>query len=93
MSSALEIQTAIMAAATQTFQGRDEETDWVLAAWREVLDSLARDPQELIGRLDWVTKKWLLDAFAESEGSRLGAARGLRVAAKPRPRIPQHRPG
>ena len=67
-SSALEIQTAIMAAAARTFQGRDEETDWVLAAWRDVLDSLARDPQELIGRLDWVTKKWLLDAFAESEG-------------------------
>ena len=67
-SSALEIQTAIMTAATRVFQGRDEETDWVLAAWRDVLDSLARDPQELIGRLDWVTKKWLLNAFAESEG-------------------------
>ncbi|MDE2733718.1 MAG: proteasome accessory factor PafA2 family protein [Gemmatimonadota bacterium] len=67
-SSALEIQTVIMAAATRVFQGRDEETDWVLAAWRDVLDSLSRDSQELIGRLDWVTKKWLLDAFAESEG-------------------------
>ena len=67
-SSALEIQTAIMAAAARIFQGRDAETDWVLAAWRDVLESLARDPQELIGRLDWVTKKWLLDAFAESEG-------------------------
>ena len=66
--SALEIQTVIMAAATRLFQGRDEETDWVLAAWRDVLDALARDPQELIGRLDWVTKKWLLDAFAEAEG-------------------------
>ena len=66
-SSALEIQTVIMAAA-RIFQGRDAETDWVLAAWRDVLESLARDPQELIGRLDWVTKKWLLDAFAESEG-------------------------
>ena len=68
VSSALEIQTAIRAAAARIFQGRDEETDWVLAAWRDVLDSLARDPQELIGRVDWATKKWLLDAFAESEG-------------------------
>ena len=67
-SSALEIQTAMMTAATRIFQGRDEETDWVLAAWRDVLDALARDPQELVGRLDWATKKWLLDAFAESEG-------------------------
>ena len=38
-SSALEIQTAIMAAA-RIFQGRDAETDWVLAAWRDVLESL-----------------------------------------------------
>ena len=58
----------MMTAATRIFQGRDEETDWVLAAWRDVLDALAREPQELIGRLDWATKKWLLDAFAESEG-------------------------
>lgn len=66
--SALEIQTAIMAAATRLFQGRDPETDWVLAAWRDVLDALASDPRALVGRVDWVTKKWLLDAFAAAEG-------------------------
>ena len=67
-SSALEIQTDIMAAAERHFKGRDEETDWVLTEWRNTLETLGRDPQELIGRLDWVTKKWLLDAFADSEG-------------------------
>jgi proteasome accessory factor A len=67
-SSALEIQTAILAAAERLYRGRDEETDWVLAEWRGTLEALGRDPQELVGRLDWVTKKWLLDAFAASEG-------------------------
>ena len=67
-SSALEIQTDIMMAAQRLFKGRDKETDWILDEWRGTLEALARDPQELIGRLDWVTKKWLLDAFAESEG-------------------------
>lgn len=66
--SALDIQQAIMGAATRLFQGRDAETDWVLAAWRDVLDALARDPGALVGRVDWVTKKWLLDAFAAAEG-------------------------
>ena len=67
-SSAVEIQAALLAAAQRVFQGRDPETDWILAAWRDVLDGLAQDPQTLVGRVDWVTKKWLLDAFAESEG-------------------------
>jgi proteasome accessory factor A len=67
-SSALEIQMRIMEAARAHFKGRDEETDWVLAAWRCTLEALGRDPQELVGRLDWVTKKWLLDAFCQAEG-------------------------
>ena len=29
---------------------------------------LGRNPMALVGTCDWVTKKWLLDAFAESEG-------------------------
>ena len=67
-TTALEIQASILAAAKRLYKGRDEETDWVLAEWRGTLEALGRDPQELIGRLDWVTKKWLLDAFAAAEG-------------------------
>ena len=67
-SSALELQVLIMERAEALFKGRDEETDWILEAWSSTLESLGRDPQELVGRLDWVTKKWLLDAFVESEG-------------------------
>ena len=35
------------------------------SAWQRALDALGRDEQELLGLCDWVTKKWLLDAFAE----------------------------
>ena len=66
-SSALEIQRAYLERARSAAAGRDRETDWVLAEWNRVLESLGRDPLELVGRCDWVTKKWLLDSFAGSE--------------------------
>lgn len=67
-SSALEIQASYLDAAKALVAGRDEETDWVLAEWQRALDALGRDPQELLGLCDWVTKKWLLDSFAKAEG-------------------------
>jgi Pup amidohydrolase len=33
----------------------------VLQRWQDALDALENDPQELVGTLDWVTKKFLLD--------------------------------
>ena len=66
--TALEVQWAYLERARGEVAGRDPDTDWVLAEWKRVLDSLGRDPQELVGYCDWVTKKWLLDAFADSEG-------------------------
>lgn len=33
--------------------------------WRDVLDTLERNPDDLIGRLDWVTKRWLLRTAGE----------------------------
>jgi Pup amidohydrolase len=33
----------------------------VLHRWRDALDHLENDPQELVGTLDWVTKRFLLD--------------------------------
>jgi proteasome accessory factor PafA2 len=64
---ALEIQRAYLEKAKGFAAGRDQETDWVLAEWAEVLEKLGRDPLELVGRCDWITKKWLLDAFADAE--------------------------
>ncbi len=66
-SSALEIQQMYLDKAASFAAGRDEEVDWVLAEWAAVLEKLGRDPGELVGQCDWVTKKWLLDAFAENE--------------------------
>ena len=48
------------------------ETDWVLTEWEDTLNALEGDPMSLTDRLDWVAKKWLLETFAEEEGSRLG---------------------
>jgi len=66
-TSALEIQCCLLEAARKSAAGRDAETDWVLEEWRTVLEQLEGDPQDLVGRVDWATKKWLLDAFAEAE--------------------------
>ncbi len=66
--SAVDVQSAYLERAQSQAAGRDAETDWVLDEWQAALQALAADPMELVGRCDWVTKKWLLDAFAESEG-------------------------
>ena len=67
-TNAIEIQRAYFDRASGLAAGRDGETDRVLAEWSSSLDSLERDPTELIGRCDWVTKKWMLDSFAAAEG-------------------------
>jgi len=65
---AVEVQRSYLEACEAELSGRDPETDWVLAAWGRVLECLERDPMELVGRCDWVTKKWLLDQFCEEQG-------------------------
>ena len=64
---AIEIQDAFLALARREFAGRDRETDWVLSAWEDVIEKLRRDPMDLVGVCDWVTKKWLIDSFCEAE--------------------------
>ena len=66
--SAIEIQKFYFEAARSEYAGRDNETDWLLSEWSRALDSLAGDHQSLIGFCDWITKKWLLDEFADTEG-------------------------
>ena len=67
-ADALVVQMAYLERARAMAAGRDAQTDWVLREWASVLDDLGSDPGALVGRCDWVTKKWLLDAFAEAEG-------------------------
>lgn len=63
---AVDVQRAYLEQA-HVYAGRDEETDWVLATWEDLLGRLEADPMSLVGVCDWVTKKWLLDDFTTSE--------------------------
>ncbi|MGH7230296.1 MAG: proteasome accessory factor PafA2 family protein [Nitrospiraceae bacterium] len=65
--SGLELQTAYYLAARQELWGSDEETDWILREWLDVLTLLPGDRSSLVGRLDWVTKRWLLETFMREE--------------------------
>ena len=67
-AAALDIQRDYLERARSLTRGRDPETDWILHHWGDCLEKLGRDPGELVGRCDWVTKKWLLDLFADEEG-------------------------
>jgi proteasome accessory factor A len=64
---AVDLQRIYLMHAEERYAGRDEETDWTLQMWRRVLDDLEADPTRLTGICDWVTKKWLLDAFVEDQ--------------------------
>jgi len=66
--SALDIQREFLACAQEALGGRDAETDWILESWAFTLDALWTKPELLIGGVDWISKKWLLDTFRESEG-------------------------
>lgn len=66
--SAPEILLRFHAAAVSEFQGRDEETDLVLEHWGLTLHALLTSPESLVGRVDWITKRWLFHHFMEREG-------------------------
>ena len=66
--SALDIQEEFLAHAAARLSGRDEETDWILEMWAFTLNALRTKPELLLGGVDWISKKWLLDTFRETEG-------------------------
>src|SRR5437773_462505 len=43
------------------------ETNWLLENWGFVLEALEQNPESLIGGVDWITKKWLLETFVDAE--------------------------
>ncbi len=65
--SAIDVQRRYLDVALKEISGCDEETDWILCEWGNVLDLLVNDRTALVGSLDWVTKYWLLETFIESE--------------------------
>lgn len=66
--SALDIQIAFLDYARKHLAGMDDDTDWILENWAFTLDALERKPELLLGGVDWISKKWLLEMFRESEG-------------------------
>jgi proteasome accessory factor A len=65
--SAVELLLEFHQAARGEFAGRDEETDVLLDIWQETLTALARQPESLVGKVDWITKRWLFRQFVEQE--------------------------
>jgi proteasome accessory factor A len=65
--SGLDLQAEYYGAAKTSLSGEGEETDWILREWGETLALLTADRSQLVGRLDWVTKQWLLDTFVREE--------------------------
>ena len=68
--SGIELQWHYLEQA-QKYSETREVPDWaadVLATWERVLTALERDPMELDGVVDWVTKHQLLRHYAERDG-------------------------
>ncbi len=65
--SALDVQWRLQTLARQHLAGANEETDWLLESWSYTLDALASKPETLIGGVDWISKKWLLESFRAAE--------------------------
>lgn len=65
--SALELQAHYCEAAHRELAGSDEESDWLLKEWDETLRTLSDDRSRLVGKLDWVTKLWLIETFMREE--------------------------
>ena len=66
--SGLDIQRQYVEAARKMYSQADEETLWILQEWEEVLEALDTNPESLVGKVDWITKRWLLEAFRQEEG-------------------------
>jgi proteasome accessory factor A len=59
---ALDLLWEYQQAAKTELGGRDEETGLLLAVWEDTLK-----PEELVGKVDWITKRWLLRQFCQQE--------------------------
>jgi proteasome accessory factor A len=66
--TALEVQWVFFDHVAKQLGGEDAETDWILENWAFTLDALGSRPEVLVGGVDWISKKWLLEMFREKEG-------------------------
>ena len=66
-TKATDLQRRYLKAALR-YRGRDPVTDQVLTYWSYALKNLDANPMKLFGLVDWVTKKALIDAYAQKYG-------------------------
>src|SRR5436189_152040 len=65
--SALDVQWQFHELAQKHLRNSSAETNWLLENWGFVLEALEQNHQSLIGGVDWITKKWLLETLMEAE--------------------------
>lgn len=68
--TALEVQREYLDAARRYIEAKPQgaEMEELCDRWEATLDALAREPDELVGQLDWVTKRYLLRSYQEKKG-------------------------
>ena len=65
--SAIEVQRIYLRAASKRGGGVSEDQQWILREWEKVLDDLEREVMSTRDRVDWVAKKFLLEALQQEE--------------------------
>src|SRR5438445_440617 len=66
--SAIDVQRIYLRAASKIEgESADEDRQWILQEWENVLNDLERDVMTTRDRVDWVAKKFLLNALQEEE--------------------------
>src|ERR1044071_3927934 len=71
--SAIDVERIYLRAAAKLERSEDESStmdedrQWVLQEWENVLNDLERDPMSARDRVDWAAKKFLLGALQEEE--------------------------
>src|SRR5258708_11337770 len=66
--SAMEVQRIYLRAAAKIdHESPNEDRQWILREWENVLNDLERDVMTTRDRVDWAAKKFLLDALQEEE--------------------------
>jgi hypothetical protein len=67
LTAAANIDPPSVAAAPYGAAGNNEDRQWILGEWENVLNDLERDVMVTRNRVDWAAKKFLLDALQEEE--------------------------
>jgi proteasome accessory factor A len=76
--SALEVQTEYLEKTTRFVErrGMDEASKELLEEWRLALEALADgDPERLARKVDWVTKRLMIERYMHKHGLALGSPR------------------